>query len=69
MGSNIYPHYVLDLWIDQWRGKQAKGDVIGFQSETEARGCLNELRDRLAAFNLQLHPGKTRLSESGRFEE
>lgn len=74
---NIYLHYVLDLWIDQWRGKQAKGDVIvvryaddfviGFQSETEARACLQELRERLAAFNLELHPEKTRLIEFGRY--
>ena len=74
---NIYLHYVLDLWIDQWRRKRAKGDVIvvryaddfviGFQSETEAKTCLDELRERLAAFNLELHPEKTRLIEFGRY--
>src|SRR5216684_1417436 len=26
--ANIYLHYVLDLWIEQWRKTQAKGDVI-----------------------------------------
>jgi len=26
--SNIYLHYVLDLWVQQWRQKQAHGDVI-----------------------------------------
>src|SRR5437867_10534185 len=26
--ANIYLHYVLDLWIAQWRRKQAKGDVV-----------------------------------------
>ena len=74
---NIYLHYVFDLWIDQWRRKEAKGEVIvvryaddfviGFQSETEARRCLAELRERLAAFNLELHPEKTRLIEFGRY--
>ena len=26
--ANIYLHYVLDLWIKQWREQHAKGDVI-----------------------------------------
>jgi hypothetical protein len=26
--SNIYLHYVLDLWVEQWRKRQAHGDVI-----------------------------------------
>jgi retron-type reverse transcriptase len=26
--SNIYLHYVLDLWVQRWRKKQAHGDVI-----------------------------------------
>ena len=26
--ANIYLHYVLDLWIKQWREKHAKGDVV-----------------------------------------
>ena len=26
--ANIYLHYVVDLWIEQWRRKQAKGDVV-----------------------------------------
>jgi len=74
---NIYLHYVLDLWVDQWRRRQAKGDVIvvrfaddfvlGFQSETEARNCLAQLRERLAVFKLELHPEKTRLIEFGRY--
>jgi group II intron reverse transcriptase/maturase len=74
---NIYLHYVLDLWVDQWRRKQAKGDVIvvryaddfvmGFQSESEARRCLAELRERLGTFGLELHPEKTRLVEFGRY--
>jgi len=65
------------IWIDQWRRKRAKGDVIvvryaddfviGFQSETEAKTSLEELRERLAAFNLELHPEKTRLFEFGRY--
>ena len=26
--ANIYLHYVLDLWVDQWRKNCAKGEVI-----------------------------------------
>jgi retron-type reverse transcriptase len=26
--SNIYLHYVFDLWVQRWRRKQASGDVI-----------------------------------------
>jgi len=74
--ANIYLHYALDLWIDHWR-KSARGDVIvvryaddfviGFQHKWEAERCLKELRERLARFNLELHPEKTRLLEFGRF--
>jgi RNA-directed DNA polymerase len=75
--ANIYLHYVFDLWVQAWRKKQAKGDVIvvrfaddivlGFQSEMEARRFLEELRERFRKFNLELHPEKTRLLEFGPF--
>jgi group II intron reverse transcriptase/maturase len=74
--ANVYLHYVFDLWVRDWR-RQAKGDVIvvrfaddfivGFQYEWEARRFWNELRERLAACGLELHPDKTRLIEFGRF--
>ncbi len=41
--------------------------VIGFESHAEATACLEELRTRLAKFGLELHHGKTRLIEFGRF--
>ena len=74
--SNIYLHYVLDLWVEQWRKRQAHGDVIivryaddfvmGFQHKAEATQFLTELRERFIKFNLSLHPEKTRLIELGR---
>jgi RNA-directed DNA polymerase len=74
--ANVYLHYVFDLWVHNWR-RQATGDVIvvryaddilvGFQYEWEARRFWNELRERLAAYKLELHPDKTRLIEFGRF--
>jgi hypothetical protein len=74
--SNVYLHYVFDLWADQWRRRHARGDVIivrfaddylvGFEHRDDARRFLDELRDRLARFGLELAPGKTRLIEFGR---
>jgi group II intron reverse transcriptase/maturase len=75
--ANLYLHYVLDLWADQWRKRQAKGDVIivryaddavlGFQHRDEAVRFLEELQERLKRFGLELHPEKTRLIEFGRY--
>jgi RNA-directed DNA polymerase len=75
--ANLYLHYVLDLWVDHWRKKQAQGDVIivryaddavlGFQHREEAERFLRQLRERLGKFGLELHPGKTRLIEFGRY--
>ena len=75
--ANIYLHYALDLWAERWRRREAMGDVIivryaddfivGFQHERDARRFLDEMRARLQAFALSLHPEKTRLIEFGRF--
>jgi RNA-directed DNA polymerase len=77
--SNIYLHYVLDLWVRRWRQKQAHGEVIfvrfaddfvaGFQHRYEAEQFLAELRERFARFGLQLHADKTRIVEFGRVAE
>src|SRR5215470_18116598 len=77
--SNLYLHYVLDLWVQRWRQKQARGKVIfvrfaddfvaGFQHRQEAERFLAELRERFARFGLQLHADKTRIVEFGRFAE
>jgi group II intron reverse transcriptase/maturase len=75
--ANLYLHFVLDLWVHQWRRRQAKGDVIacryaddavlGFQYRDEAERFLQQLQQRLAKFGLELHPEKTRLIEFGRY--
>jgi RNA-directed DNA polymerase len=75
--SNVYLHYVLDLWAERWRRREASGDmiivryaddiIIGFEHETDARRFLDAMRERLAEFSLSLHPEKTRLIEFGRF--
>lgn len=77
--ANVFLHYVLDLWIDDWRKRHAKGEVIivryaddfviGFREESDARRCLAGLRERFAKFGLELHPEKTRLIQFGRYAE
>ena len=77
--ANVFLHYVLDLWINDWRKRQAKGEVIivryaddfviGFREIADARKCLVALRERLTKFGLELHPDKTRLIEFGRYAE
>ena len=75
--ANIYLHHVYDLWAHQWRQRHARGDmvivryaddlVVGFQHRNDAMRFIADLRERLKAFALSLHPGKTRLVEFGRF--
>lgn len=75
--ANVFLHYVLDLWMEQWRKRHARGEVIivryaddfviGFREESDARRCLADLRERFAKFDLELHPEKTRLIQFGRY--
>jgi RNA-directed DNA polymerase len=75
--ANVYLHYVLDLWAQQWRRRHARGEVIvvrfaddlvlGFEHRGDAERLWADLRERLARFGLELHPDKTRLVEFGRF--
>jgi len=75
--ANIYLHYVFDLWVRHWRKTKAQGEmivvrwaddfVVGFQHQGEAEQFHQELAERLAKFNLKLHPEKTRVIEFGRY--
>ncbi len=77
--ANIYLHYVFDLWVDVWRKKCARGEVIvlryaddivlGFQWDTDADRFRKKLGERLGKFGLELHPEKTRRIEFGRYAE
>ena len=75
--ANIYLHYVLDLWFHKrWRMRKAKGEavivryaddyVVGFECKEDAEQFLNDIKERLSEFGLNLHPDKTRLIEFGR---
>src|SRR5665811_549695 len=67
----------LVLWVEVWRRKVASGElvvvryaddlVVGFEHREDAERFLREFQERLAAFELELHPEKTRLVEFGRF--
>src|SRR5216683_1130548 len=75
--ANVYLHYVYDLWVEQWRTRHAKGDmivvryaddtIVGFQHRQDAERFQIDLKERLAKFALSLHPEKTRLLEFGRY--
>src|SRR6202040_3051948 len=75
--ANLYLHYVLDLWAERWRRREAAGDmiivryaddfIVGFEHESDARRFWNEMRERLQEFALSLHSEKTRLIDFGRF--
>ena len=75
--ANVYLHYVFDLWVQQWRKRHARGDmivvrfaddsVVGFEYETDAKQFLAEMRKRSEAFSLSVHPEKTRILRFGRF--
>ena len=67
----------FDLWAQHWREHRATGDVIivryagdivmGFEQRADAERFLQEWKERLHKFGLELHPDKTRLIEFGRF--
>ena len=75
--ANIYLHYVFDLWANKWRKVHARGEVVmvrfcddfvvGFQHRQEAERFYSDLIERFRAFGLELHGGKTRIIEFGRF--
>lgn len=75
--ANIYLHYVLDLWLQQWRKRRSRGDVyivryaddfiIGCQYRDDADGLLHAIKQRFAKFALSLNEQKTKLIEFGRF--
>jgi RNA-directed DNA polymerase len=75
--ANVYLHYVFDLWAQQWRRREATGNVIfvryaddivaGFETEADAKRFWDAMRARFEQFGLELHEEKTRLLEFGRY--
>ena len=77
--SNLYLHYVLDLWFEHVVQPRLKGDaylvryiddfVVCFQYRADALRMQDALRKRLGKFGLALEPEKTKLVEFGRFAQ
>jgi len=77
--SNLYLHYVLDLWYEKAIKPRLKGEcyliryiddfIVCFQNKEDADRFMNVLEKRLAKFKLTLEPNKTRLIEFGRYAE
>jgi len=76
--SNIFLHYVLDLWFEKKVKPQARGAchlvryaddfICMVQYKDDAQRIEQALRERFAKFDLELHPEKTRVISFGRYE-
>ncbi len=75
--SNIYLHYVLDIWFSRIIKGLCRGEayyfrfaddfLACFQHQWEAEWFMIVLEDRLSWFHLELAPEKTQCIEFGRF--
>ena len=78
MLSNIFLHYVLDLWFEKKVKPQTRGAchlvryaddfICMVQYANDAKHIEQALRERFAKFDLELHPEKTRVISFGRYE-
>ena len=78
MLSNIFLHYVLDLWFEKKVKPHVQGQahlvryaddfICMVQYAGDAKSIEGALRERFAQFDLELHPDKTRTLSFGRFE-
>ena len=77
--SNIYLHYILDLWVEKIIKRDMRGYVellrycddfiVLVQYKNEAEKILTEMDKRLNKFGLDLSKEKTGLIEFGRYAE
>jgi RNA-directed DNA polymerase len=77
--SNVYLHYVLDLWFERVAKPRLRGEaylvryiddfVLCFQYRADALRVQKALCQRLRKFGLTLEPTKTKLVEFGRFAQ
>jgi hypothetical protein len=77
--SNLYLHYVLDLWFERVVKPRLRGEacmvryiddfVLCFQYRADALRVQEALAKRLRRFNLTLEPTKTKLVEFGRYAQ
>lgn len=77
--SNLYLHYVLDLWFQKVVKPRMRGEayliryvddfIVCFQYRADAIRFIKVLDARLKKFSLQIEPSKTRLVEFGRYAD
>nr|WP_084415575.1 reverse transcriptase domain-containing protein [Haloplasma contractile] len=77
--SNIYLHFVLDLWFEKVVKKYSRGEayivryaddfVCCFQYKDDAMRFYDNLISRLNKFNLEIAEEKTKIIEFGRYAE
>lgn len=77
--SNVYLHYVLDLWFERRFRRQCRGEayyfrfaddfLACFQYQEDAERFLREMKVRLEKFHLEIEPSKTKLIRFGRGAE
>ena len=77
--SNIFLHYVLDLWFEAVVKTYVNGEcymvryaddfICMVQNDNDAKRIEQALRNRFERFGLELHPEKTRTISFGRFEK
>lgn len=77
--SNVYMHYVLDLWYEKAVKPRLQGEayliryiddfLVCFQYQTDAIRFKEVLAKRLDKFGLALEMNKTRLDEFGRYAQ
>lgn len=75
--SNLYLHYVLDLWFEKVFKRSIQGEayitrfvddfVCCFQNREDAETFDKALKARLNKFSLEIAPDKTRLLQFGKF--
>ena len=74
----MFLHYAFDLWFQKkWHPSTLQGEgivvryvddvVVRFQYRQDVDRYLMDVRNRLAKYDLDLHPEKTRIVEFGRF--
>ena len=76
--SNVFLHYVLDLWFEKRIKPQVQGQcylvryaddfLCMVQNKEDAEHIKRELQERFAKFDLELHPEKTVVMSFGRYE-
>ena len=64
--ANLYLHHAFDMWMSRHFSsnpfeRYADDIIVHCNSKAEAEHLLSSIRQRLQGFELELHPGKTKL--------